>query len=106
MKKLTSLFLVLSLLAGACLFALPASASDSVLIDYGSKWRYVVYEEDPEMGIVHEEPEGWLDGTDSEEWQTGKAPIGGASWGAPVTRLPYTYFSAYFRKTFTVNDLS
>ena len=106
MKKLTSLFLVLSLLAGACLFALPASASDSVLIDYGSKWHYVAYEEDPAAGLVHEEPEGWLDGTDTETWETGTAPIGAAQWGSAVTRLPYQYFSAFFRKTFKVNDLS
>ena len=69
MKKLTSIFLILSLLIGACVFVLPASASDSVLIDYGSKWHYVAYEEDPEVGLVHGEPEGWLEGTDSEDWQ-------------------------------------
>ena len=106
MKKWISIFLILSLLAGACLFALPAGASDSVLIDFGSKWQYVVYEEDPELGLVQEEPAGWLDGTDTEEWKTGTAPIGGPMWGSPATSLPYQYFSGFFKKTFEVKDLS
>ena len=108
MKKCISVCLILAMLAGICLFALPASASDSVLIDYGAKWHYVVYEEDPGVGLAHGAPAGWLDGTDTETWESGKAPIGDPLYGGgvSVTRYPYQYYSSFLRKEFKINDLS
>ena len=108
MKKLISIFLTIVMVLSV-LVALPAvsEASDGVLIDYGSKWKYTAYEEDPSAGLVAEAPEGWLEGADSAEWKTTGFPVGDAVYGggAPY-RLPYQYYSAFFRKTFNVGDLS
>ena len=79
----------------------------SELISAAEEWEYLVYEES-DTGLEAEEPEGWLDGTDGEEWDVDQAPFAAPTWASGITNtlLPYQYFSAFLRKTFTVDDVS
>ncbi|MBQ9468956.1 MAG: hypothetical protein IJU52_08135, partial [Clostridia bacterium] len=107
MKKALSIVLTLIMITSLfTVFAVSADASDGILIDYGSDWDYVYYEEDPNVGITHTAPDGWLDGSDNETWQTATAPIGPKWWGDPASRLPVQYYIAFFRHDFTISDIS
>ncbi len=106
MKKTVALILSVAMLATLLVFNISAETLVD-LVPKESEWEYVVYEESGSP-LVAEAPEGWLDGTDSAQWEKGQAPFAGSSW--PISRaktvFSYGYFSAFLRKTFTVEDVS
>ena len=76
---------------------------DFMAIRYKDMWQYIVSAEE-EYDFAA--PDGWLDGTDSATWSTGRGGIGAKSWGSWNTRVDVQLYRMYLRKTFTVTDKS
>ncbi|MBQ9468456.1 MAG: hypothetical protein IJU52_05565 [Clostridia bacterium] len=102
MKKALIIVLTLAMLLG--IFTLCASAEEVELIAKESDWDYVLFEEESDA----EAPAGWLDKTDSATWETAQAPFSGSSWtnAIAVTVFPSGNFTAFLRKTFTLEEAS
>lgn len=105
MKKIVSFALAAVLLLSA--IVIPSFAEPTNVIEKASEWDYLIYEESTD-GLTSEEPEGWLDGTDSEDWDTDFAPFSAPTYtySEANTVFDYQYFSAFLRKTFTISDAS
>lgn len=102
MKKALIIILTLTLLFGT--LALFASAETTELIEKESEWEYSLVEE--EAGA--EAPAGWLDKTDSASWEKDSAPFAGSAWPNSISQtiFPCGNFTAFLRKTFTLDDAS
>ncbi|MBQ9468222.1 MAG: hypothetical protein IJU52_04360, partial [Clostridia bacterium] len=75
-----------------------------------SDWEYIYYERvDTEIGsgVETPAPDGWLDGSDSADWEVGPAPFAGSAWPNAISATHFSvgYFDAYLRTTFTLDSV-
>ena len=106
MKKVRiacALLLALLLLFPLCV--LPSAADEEDLIEAGSDWELLIYEESTE-GLTAEEPDGWLDKTDGETWEVLPAPFAAPQWAKPyaATLFDFQYYSAFLRTTVNITN--
>ena len=111
MKKAISAILACVLLMSVftMLFIFNAQAESSSTTTYfvnkGDNWEYICTEIGADEDYVAA-PDGWLDKTDTAEWGAGQAPYTGHSYAVSTanTKLPYSLFTLFLRKTFTVEN--